>query len=232
MGSMATNCGVSESCLLPVDVILQSSDGKQFGAHSKNLELYSDAFPVAGSTIPPDGDIVKLTESAQIIQLMLCFTHNMPPPDLSSLDIQTLFVFGETVNLKYSMHYASECVSKEVNKRAITHPSPLEILAYKTKVSDLFMIDDLARRTMDIPIENVVAVLVNAETFRTWVRYREKWQSLMLAESTALNQRRGFRGAGSSSNRPWTSSVALYSQLLASKQSEEGDQLPLWKDFL
>ncbi|KAF9074201.1 hypothetical protein BDP27DRAFT_223612 [Rhodocollybia butyracea] len=168
MGRTAKKCGASGSCSLPVDVILQSSDGEQFGAHSRNLEMFSDAFPIAGSTIPPDGDIVKLTEKAEILRLMLCFTHNMPSPDLTSLDIQTLFSLGETVK-KYGMHYASECVSREINKRAVTHPNPLEILVYKIRVSDLSMIDDVARRTMDIPLQEVVGVLANLETFRTWV---------------------------------------------------------------
>ncbi|KAF9056804.1 hypothetical protein BDP27DRAFT_1189691, partial [Rhodocollybia butyracea] len=67
---------------LAVDVILQSSDGEQLGAHSKNLELYRNAFPAVGSTTPPDGDVVELTESAESLWLMLRFTHNMPPPDL------------------------------------------------------------------------------------------------------------------------------------------------------
>ncbi|KAF9074200.1 hypothetical protein BDP27DRAFT_1317470 [Rhodocollybia butyracea] len=185
---MATKCGASESCSLIVDVILRSSDGEQFGAHSKNLEMYSDAFPAAGSTIPPDGDIVELTENAQIIQLMLCFTHNMPPPDLSSLDMPTLFALGEPVNLKYGMRYASECVSKEINKRVATYANPLEILAYKTKVADVSLIDEVARRTMSISVEDVVPVLVNLETFRTWIRYREKWQLMLVQYRQALTQ--------------------------------------------
>ncbi|KAF9074205.1 hypothetical protein BDP27DRAFT_223862 [Rhodocollybia butyracea] len=153
----------SESCSLAVDVVLQSSDGEQLGAHSKNLELYSDAFPAAGSTMPPDGDIVELTENAETLRLMLRFTHNMTPPDLSALDLQTLFMFGETVSLKYGIQYASQSVSQEVNRRIDAHP--LEILAYKTKVSDLSMIDDVARKTMAIPVEKVATVLVDIRPF-------------------------------------------------------------------
>ncbi|KAF9074202.1 hypothetical protein BDP27DRAFT_1359720 [Rhodocollybia butyracea] len=251
-------CGASESCSLTVDVVLQSSDGEQLGAHSKNLELYSDAFPIAGSTIPPDGDIVKLTENAQILQLMLCFTHNMPPPDFSSLNIQTLFAFGETVNLKYNMYYA---IKEQPVTRALC-----KFLAYKTKVSDLSMIDDVARRTMNIPLENVVGVLVNLETFRTWVRYREKWQSMLVQYRQAFNQySQSYRGnpgpirdnltqtsdhIGLPSRTTAQCTIAVHTQANAksgfvltsaeksAKQSaaervyEVVDQLPLWKDYL
>ncbi|KAF8829799.1 hypothetical protein HHX47_DHR2000057 [Lentinula edodes] len=120
--NMPPNCGASENCSLTVDVILQSSDGKQLGAHSKNLELFTDAFPVAGSTLPPhDGEVVKLTESAEILRLVLSYTHNTPPPDLSSLDLDTLLLLGEVVIKKYGMHLAGECVNKEVNDSRL-HP--------------------------------------------------------------------------------------------------------------
>ncbi|GAW00682.1 hypothetical protein LENED_002226 [Lentinula edodes] len=112
---MSPNCGASENCSLTVDVILQSSDGEQLGAHSKNLELFTDAFPVAGSTLPPhDGEVVKLSESAEILRLVLSYTHNTPPPNLSSLDLDTLLLLGEVVIKKYGMYLAGECVNKEV----------------------------------------------------------------------------------------------------------------------
>ncbi|KAF9074204.1 hypothetical protein BDP27DRAFT_1317477 [Rhodocollybia butyracea] len=180
MGRMAKKCAASESCSLPVDVILQSSDSGPIARTSKcTVMLFL-------SQDPQFHQMEMSSSSLKIIQLMLCFTHNMPPPDLSLLDIQTLFALGETVNLKYSMHYASECVSKEINKRAATHTKPLEILVYKIKVSDLSMIDEIARRTMDIPMENAVNLLVDLETFRIWVRYRDKWQSMLAQYREAL----------------------------------------------
>ncbi len=105
----------SENCSLPADIILESSDKIQLGAHSKNLELFSDAFPTVGSTLPPSGahDVVKLSETAEVIALMLRFTHNQPAPDLSSLDIHVLLGLGEAVH-KYGMHYASQFVTLEV----------------------------------------------------------------------------------------------------------------------
>lgn len=94
------------------------------GAHSKNLELFTDAFPVVGSTLPPhDGEVVKLTESAEILRLVLSYTHNTPPPDLSSLDLDTLLLLGEVVIKKYGMYLAGECVNKEV--KYVFHTSSL-----------------------------------------------------------------------------------------------------------
>ncbi|KAJ3874252.1 hypothetical protein F5051DRAFT_474598 [Lentinula edodes] len=166
--NMPPKCRASENCSLTVDVILQSSDGKQLGAHSKNLELFTDAFPVAGSTLPPhDGEVVKLTESAEILRLVLSYTHNTPPPDLSSLDLDTLLLLGEVVIKKYGMYLAGECVNKEVNLR-ISNSPPLKILAYKTRVSDFSLIDETAQKTMDSPLEDALSIL-DPSVFRVWV---------------------------------------------------------------
>ncbi|KAJ7123784.1 hypothetical protein C8R43DRAFT_1135837 [Mycena crocata] len=37
----------ADNCTLEADVLLRSSDGVLYAAHSKNLELYSDGFPPA-----------------------------------------------------------------------------------------------------------------------------------------------------------------------------------------
>ncbi|KAJ4501166.1 hypothetical protein C8R41DRAFT_913745 [Lentinula lateritia] len=184
---MPPKCGVSENCSLTVDVILQSSDGEQLGAHSKNLELFTDAFPVAGSTLPPhDGEVVKLTESAEILRLVLSYTHNTPPPDLGSLDLDTLLLLGEVVIKKYGMHLAGECVNKEVNLR-IPYSAPLKILAYKTRVSDFSLIDETAQKTMDDPLEDALSIL-DPIVFRVWIQYREKWQKLVLQYQGLLSK--------------------------------------------
>ncbi|KAJ3991215.1 hypothetical protein F5050DRAFT_1581778 [Lentinula boryana] len=154
-------------CPLTVDVVVQSSNGDRFGAHSKNLEFFTDAFPVTGSTLPPqNGEVVELSESSEIIHFMLAFTHNLPPPNVTSLELGTLLVLGEAMN-KYGMYLASEYVTAEMNRRI--PDEPLKILAYKAKVSDFSLIDETARRTMKLPLPHVLSEL-DPSAFRIWVR--------------------------------------------------------------
>ncbi|KAJ3892539.1 hypothetical protein GG344DRAFT_64522 [Lentinula edodes] len=250
---MPPNCGASENCSLTVDVILQSSDGKQLGAHSKNLELFTDAFPVAGSTLPPhDEEIVKLTESAEILRFVLSYTHNTPPPDLSSLDLDTLLLLGEVVIKKYGMYLAGECVNKEVNLR-ISNSPPLKILAYKTGVSDFSLIDETAQKTMDSPLEDALSIL-DPSVFRVWIQYREKWQKLTLhyqklvsnlaayflvTRGTVMPEIAGIIGLPSLST--YSTALSIFKTIYPTKMPipHSGDreihavlnQFPRWKDF-
>ncbi|KAE9387726.1 hypothetical protein BT96DRAFT_1078971 [Gymnopus androsaceus JB14] len=40
-----THMLAGEECTLATDIVLRSSDGVRFGAHTRNLEIYSDGFP-------------------------------------------------------------------------------------------------------------------------------------------------------------------------------------------
>uniref|UniRef100_A0A0W0EXI1 Uncharacterized protein n=1 Tax=Moniliophthora roreri TaxID=221103 RepID=A0A0W0EXI1_MONRR len=52
-------------CALPVNVILKSCDGKRYGAHAKNLEVFNDGFPVTDFVVL-DGQDVLLEEKGDI----------------------------------------------------------------------------------------------------------------------------------------------------------------------
>ncbi|THU75392.1 hypothetical protein K435DRAFT_707243, partial [Dendrothele bispora CBS 962.96] len=100
-------------CPYPVDIILESSDGKKFGAHTTNLELYSDSFPnINMITKTTDGpEIVKLSETADIIFLMLQFMHNQVHPDCDSLKPGLLLDLAKATE-KYGMYPAFEACKK------------------------------------------------------------------------------------------------------------------------
>jgi len=74
-----------EDCILEIDVRLKSSNGTVFGAHQRNLEQYSDGSPFAASTT---AEVVKLSETADILRLMLKFMHNVRQPELSRVQFR------------------------------------------------------------------------------------------------------------------------------------------------
>ncbi|KAF9254551.1 hypothetical protein L218DRAFT_886042, partial [Marasmius fiardii PR-910] len=95
-----------EGCSIPVDVILRSSEGTLFGAHTKNLESFTEGFPITGTIAPGDSpEIVSLTESDETLDLFLAFTHNHPAPDLTGLDMDSLIDLAKTAD-KYGNYFA------------------------------------------------------------------------------------------------------------------------------
>jgi len=92
-------------CYLAIDVKLNSADGQVFGAHQRNLEVFSDAFPTAGSTTA--NEVVNLEENAEVLQLMLQFMHNTRQPDLNKIPFSTLAPLAEAAE-KYMIYSAMQ----------------------------------------------------------------------------------------------------------------------------
>lgn len=99
-------------CKLPTDVLLRSSDGREFGAHTHNLEVFSNsAFLLAEHTVRPMTEVVQLSETSEVLSLLLKFMHHKQQPDCSKIDFAILLGLAEAVD-KYGVYSASElCVT-------------------------------------------------------------------------------------------------------------------------
>ncbi|KAL0062083.1 hypothetical protein AAF712_011083 [Marasmius tenuissimus] len=111
--NLPTTCQAIQECSIPVDVVLQSSDGKLLGAHSKNLEWFAGGFPLSGSTT--QSKIVPLPESSVTLDYFLKFTHNHPVPDLSALNIDQLLLLAEAAD-KYCNSFALAACFLQINQ--------------------------------------------------------------------------------------------------------------------
>ena len=87
-----------------IDLILESSDGVRYGAHKKNLERYSDGFPIAEAT-NSHNEVVALSERSSVLQLLLQFMHNTRQPELKNLPFSTVESLAEAVE-KYMVFSA------------------------------------------------------------------------------------------------------------------------------
>jgi hypothetical protein len=90
---------------LTVDIVLKSSDGELFGAHQRNLEVYTEGFPIAGSTVVSDP--VCLEEAADVLHLMLQYTHHVRQPSLDTIPFTLLAALTEAAE-KYMIYSAME----------------------------------------------------------------------------------------------------------------------------
>lgn len=94
-------------CHIPTDIALRSSDGITFGARVRNLEVFSEAFPVTQHTALPVAEVVQLPETSQTLSLLLKFMHHKTQPHCDGEDFPTLLGLAEAVE-KYGVHSASE----------------------------------------------------------------------------------------------------------------------------
>jgi hypothetical protein len=96
-------------CHLEVDIILKSSDGTRFGSHVSNLETYSDAFPPSEfrNTNTPLIEVVSLSESSDVISLLLQYMHNQRHPDSSKIKFDVLSQLAEAAE-KYMVFSATQ----------------------------------------------------------------------------------------------------------------------------
>uniref|UniRef100_A0A0W0G0K9 BTB domain-containing protein n=1 Tax=Moniliophthora roreri TaxID=221103 RepID=A0A0W0G0K9_MONRR len=165
-----------ESCSLPVDVILKSSDGQLFGAHTKNLESFTEGFPLSGSVICRSDEQTELTENANVLKLFLAFTHNAPAPDLSSYDIDIIIGLAEAAE-KYMNHFASGMCRKALRSLAEqSADNALRVLRFKSINNDIEDIDYVAERTVGLGIIHVLDSFgEHLRGFSIWLRYQQSY---------------------------------------------------------
>ncbi|KAJ8091036.1 hypothetical protein PM082_024643 [Marasmius tenuissimus] len=169
-------CEASEECNLPVDIVFQSADERQFGAHIKNLESFAEGFPLAESTT--HSGIVPLGDRGETLHLFLKFTHNQPAPDLSSLDIDGLLDLAEVAD-KYGNHFALAACRQPMRLLADESPdNALKVLRFKAIHRDFEGIDVVAVKTINFPIIHVLKVFGQNHTqeFAVWIQYQQSWK--------------------------------------------------------
>ncbi|KAF9268864.1 hypothetical protein L218DRAFT_954291 [Marasmius fiardii PR-910] len=126
-------CETHEECNLPTDISIRSSDGRRFGAHSRNLEFCSEG--LIDSSRREEEDIV-VSESSDIVYLLLQFMHNLPQPDLRSLPFEVLAKVASAAQ-KYSVHSAIGVCKLLMEKNAEEHPFEVYMYASRAGFEDI-----------------------------------------------------------------------------------------------
>ncbi|KAI3620019.1 hypothetical protein WG66_006095 [Moniliophthora roreri] len=168
-------CQVSD-CKLGVDITLQSSDGRLFGSHMKNLETFNAGFPSADSVTNQEGDIVHLSEDGKTLELLLRFSHNIEHTEISELGLATVLSLAKAAD-KYGNAFAAGACREAINILVKSSPdNALLAIHYKMMHSDFRNVDEVVQSTMRIPLRQVVDTLkVSSRVLGTYVLYKEQW---------------------------------------------------------
>jgi hypothetical protein len=167
-----------------VDIVFKSSDSDLFGAHRKNLETFTDAFPSVESVTHDVNEIVELSETSDVLRLVILFTHHQKYPDLSQVPFQTLYEFAEAAE-KYGIfsamavcHLALKYLSFCATSIGLTHgcrgaieTHPMEVLVHGSKHSYDDLRDAALPHACKITLETAKELCEGRhDIFMTWVR--------------------------------------------------------------
>ncbi|KAK7057955.1 hypothetical protein R3P38DRAFT_2843831 [Favolaschia claudopus] len=95
-------------CAADSDITISSSDGVLFKVHRKNLEVHSDVFASAEhSTRPPHDEVVHLTETAAVLELLFQYMYRQPQPNLNVVEFPVVAGLAEAAE-KYVVYSALE----------------------------------------------------------------------------------------------------------------------------
>ncbi|KAK1235765.1 hypothetical protein PQX77_000994 [Marasmius sp. AFHP31] len=89
------------------DITLQSSDRVLYKIHRINLEMNSKVFADAGtSTVgAAENEVVLLSESSEVLEVMLQYLYLQPQPDLRKVEFGVMKEVAEAVE-KYEIYCA------------------------------------------------------------------------------------------------------------------------------
>ncbi|KAI0072695.1 hypothetical protein K474DRAFT_343294 [Panus rudis PR-1116 ss-1] len=153
------------------DVILRASDGMLFRVYRRDLEAFSEGFagPAAAHdacpTNPAD-DIVQLTESSAVLEILLQFMRRQRHPSLKDLDGKTMAGVAEAVE-KYQVFSALEACKTQMQEFVRSNPVDVLVYALRHDYEDLANLS--VEYTLGLPLQRVYPRLPES--------YRLQWVS-------------------------------------------------------
>ncbi|KAJ3906224.1 hypothetical protein F5879DRAFT_947083 [Lentinula edodes] len=202
---------------------LQSSDNVIFKVHRLNLEMHSQVFADAGgSTVGTvENEIVSLSETSEVLELMLQYVYLQPQPDLQKVEWEVMKDLAEAVE-KYEIYSAIGVCSQRMRERLNEHPIDVLLFSVRHKYTD--MMNESAEATLDIPPYTMLSC-VPPNVFAAWIEYQQTHHALLAKEFTRFGPSRPHCGV-SASCQFWHEHYALIAATLAGALACEGPPRP------
>ncbi|KAJ7165448.1 hypothetical protein C8R43DRAFT_878175, partial [Mycena crocata] len=154
------------------DLSISSSDGVLFKVHRKNLEVHSDIFADAGNTTLPEtggqDDVIELSESAAVLDLLFQYMYRQLQPDLNDSEVKFELFAGLAEAAEKYMVYSALTLCRMKMKDSISE-HPLQTLDYALRHSHVDMANESAPHSMRYGVTEAFNLL-SPDSFRKWVR--------------------------------------------------------------
>jgi len=166
-------------CATDSDLPLQSSDGVLYKVHRRNLELHSEGFAAAAaiSAASDCSEIVQLSESSAVLDLLLQYIYRQRQPDLDDIDFGTLAELAEAVE-KYEIYSAMKVCSMHMRDAITLHAA--EVLHYAFKHDYIQVMDAAAPLTIGLSLKHLATCWApSPEIWLVWVQYHQAWLDIL-----------------------------------------------------
>ncbi|KIY70730.1 hypothetical protein CYLTODRAFT_451494 [Cylindrobasidium torrendii FP15055 ss-10] len=198
------------------DIAIQSSDNVLFKIHRINLAMFSQVFSdAAGSTVAQTNETVHLTESAEVLELMLQYIYLQPQPDLRHVRFDVLAALAEAVE-KYQIYCAMGVCSQRMKECISSHP--VEVLMYSVRHKREEIINECAEATIAISATEMLKTLPG-DIFAAWMQYYHNWHALMQKEYGRYGPTRHHRSVAVHHCEIWAENYALIGNEIGGKPS-------------
>ncbi|TFK34131.1 hypothetical protein BDQ12DRAFT_727172 [Crucibulum laeve] len=163
-----------DTCLVPADLVLVSSDGIRVGAHSHCLELYSGGFI---SVLPTISATEALEETAEVLEILMYYMHNGRQPSSRNIPFHILQALAAAAE-KYLVYSAMEVLNLQMERYIPSHP--LQVLIYAVKYDYPDLSDKAGPLSIGVPFETVLNETENRpDILLLWTRYREYYLEIV-----------------------------------------------------
>lgn len=159
------------------DIHFKSSDNVLFFIHRENLKCCAAGFPPLEFK-PVKGEVVPLTESAQILELLFTFVYPNPVPDVKKMPFGTLSDLADAAE-KYRVFSAMAICCIYMTAAVSDHP--VEVLRYAVIHRYVELVDSAGPLALGKGTE-LVALSLPTNAVVAWVQYYLKWQSILADE--------------------------------------------------
>ncbi|KAK7030988.1 hypothetical protein VNI00_010215 [Paramarasmius palmivorus] len=131
--------------------------------------------------------LTETTESAEVLKLLLIFTHNSPSPDLCEFDVEVVVSLAEAA-YSYGNNFALAACKKAMRLLADQSPQhALRFLKFKADRDDREDIDYIAEKTVSLPIVDVLNFFgCDFDGFRIWLLYQQAYTERSTHYSNAV----------------------------------------------
>jgi len=169
----ATEKRISERfCAADSDVTFESCDNVLFKVHLNNLKTHSEGFAPPDETSLSLAEVVNLTESADVLELLFQYIYPQRPPDMKTVNFGVFAGFAEAVE-KYQVYAAMDVCNTRMEAAIPYHP--LQVLDYAARHhrSDLLAKIEGSEYILLSPLE--ASKYSNLPIYVAWTSYYAHW---------------------------------------------------------
>ncbi|THU77416.1 hypothetical protein K435DRAFT_973984 [Dendrothele bispora CBS 962.96] len=138
------------------------------------------------SPTPQPGEIVHLSESSAVLDLMFQYMYLQPQPDLRKVDFDVVKDLAEAVE-KYCVYSAMGALN--VRMREHIPSQPVEVLLYAIRHNYPELMNESAEATLEFPPYPMLQ-RVPLEVFSAWISYQQTYHVLLSKEFTRFGPKR------------------------------------------